>query len=82
MMRDLKMVKMTVERRALFKTITWRIVATVTTIIVAFIFTGSVVISLEIGAVEMILKLFFYYIHERSWDRVTLATETEEIVMT
>ena len=76
------MVKMTVDRRALVKTVTWRFVATCTTILVAFIFTGSLVISLEIGSVEMILKLLFYYLHERSWDRVKLVTETEDIIPT
>jgi uncharacterized membrane protein len=72
---------MKIDRRSLAKTVTWRLVATSTTILVAFIFTGSVVISLEIGSVEMILKLVFYYLHERSWDRVGIVTETEEIVM-
>jgi len=75
------MVRLTADRRALAKTVTWRFVATTTTILVAFIFTGSLVISLEIGSVEMILKLFFYYLHERSWDRVKLATETEDTIM-
>ena len=76
------MVRVTIDRRALAKTITWRFVATGTTILVAFIFTGSLIISLEIGSVEMILKLFFYYLHERSWDRVKLRTKTEEVTMT
>ena len=75
------MVPVTVERRAFLETITWRFVATATTIIVAFIFTGSLVISLEIGSVEMILKLFFYYLHERSWDRVELTTDTEDMII-
>jgi uncharacterized membrane protein len=71
------MVKLTLNRRALAKTITWRFVATGTTILVAFIFTGSLIISLEIGSVEMILKLLFYYLHERAWDKPK--TKPEEI---
>ena len=72
------MVPVTVERRALLKTITWRFVATATTILVAFIFTGSLIISLEIGSVEMILKLFFYYLHERAWDKVDVISEKNQ----
>ena len=67
--RDDRMVKHRIDRRALAKTITWRFVATGTTILVAFIFTGSLLISLEIGGLEMILKLLFYSLHERVWDR-------------
>jgi uncharacterized membrane protein len=70
---------MKIDRRSLAKTVTWRLVATSTTILVAFIFTGSVVISLEIGSVEMILKLVFYYFHERTWDKVGI--EREESVV-
>ena len=68
---------MKIDRRAFAKTLTWRFIATITTIIVAFIFTGSLVISLEIGSLEVILKTVFYYLHEKTWDRVGLVTEKE-----
>ena len=68
---------MKIDRRAFGKTMTWRFIATVTTIFVAFIFTGSLLISLEIGSVEVILKTIFYYLHEKTWDRVGLVTEKE-----
>ncbi len=59
-----------IDRRAFAKTLTWRFIATVTTICVAFIFTGSLVISLEIGSLEVILKTMFYYLHERIWGKI------------
>jgi uncharacterized membrane protein len=79
-MRGLKLVRMKVDRRALTKTLTWRFIATGTTILVAFLFTGSLVISLEIGSLEMILKLVFYYLHERIWDRTDLRKEVNSQV--
>jgi uncharacterized membrane protein len=65
------MMSQRIDRRAAAKTLTWRIIATTTTIAVALIFTGSVEISLGIGIVEAILKMIFYYLHERTWDRAS-----------
>ena len=44
------------------------------TIIVALFLTGSIEISLGIGTVELVLKTILYYLHERAWDRVEVAT--------
>ena len=59
-----------IDRRAFAKTLTWRLIATSTTILVAFIFTGSILISLEIGSLEVILKTIFYYLREKGWERM------------
>jgi len=64
------MTRSKIDRRSLAKTLTWRFIATVTTIFVAFILTGSLVISLEIGSIEVILKTIFYYLHEKGWEKV------------
>jgi len=69
------MTRSRIDRRALAKTLTWRFIATSTTILVAFIFTGSLLISLEIGSLEVILKTIFYYLHEKGWDRVDLGKD-------
>lgn len=69
------MVSEKIDRRAAKKTVTWRVIATTTTIGVALLFTGSVEISLGIGIVETILKMIFYYLHEKSWDRVNPVTQ-------
>ncbi len=66
---------MKIDRRVFTKTLTWRFIATATTIFVAFIFTGSLVISLEIGSVEVILKTIFYYLHEKTWERTEFGKE-------
>ena len=56
--------------RSIVKTITWRIIATLTTTLLVFIFTGNLVMALELGAIEVIAKLLFYYLHERVWNRI------------
>jgi uncharacterized membrane protein len=52
---------------SLIKTISWRLIATLTTIILAWIFTGEIGTALKIGGVEFFAKMVFYYLHERSW---------------
>ena len=55
-------------QRSIAKTITWRIIATLTTVALVFLFTGELAISLGVGVLDVIIKLLFYYIHERAWD--------------
>jgi len=50
--------------RSLAKAFSWRISASIWTVAIAFIFTRKVFLSLSIGAVEFVTKIFFYYIHE------------------
>ncbi|MFQ5580464.1 MAG: DUF2061 domain-containing protein [Nitrospiria bacterium] len=53
--------------RSLLKGFSWRVVATGTTIVIAYIITGDTSIALEIGVIEVFAKLLFYYLHERAW---------------
>ena len=55
------------KKRHILKTITWRILATVTTILLAWLIAGDVSIALHIGAWEVIIKMLIYYLHERFW---------------
>ncbi len=57
--------------RSVAKTITWRIIASLTTAAVVFVFTRKLLLSIGVGGAEGILKLVFYYLHERVWNRVT-----------
>lgn len=66
-----------IDRRAAAKTFTWRVVATATTITVAFIFTGSIEISFGIGVFEALLKMLFYYMHEKAWDKLSIFSDEE-----
>lgn len=54
--------------RSLLKAISWRIVATSTTMFLVFLFTGSLVLSVGVGSLELLLKLVLYYVHERIWN--------------
>ena len=53
--------------RSLLKGISWRVIATTTTITIAYFVTGDVKSAVSIGFVEFFGKLLLYYLHERVW---------------
>ena len=55
--------------RSILKTISWRIVGTLDTMCLGWIITGSPLVGLKIGALELITKFVLYYLHERIWLR-------------
>ena len=57
------------KKRHVAKTITWRILATLTTTIIAWIISGDPTTGLAIGGIEFFVKMPVYYIHERLWYR-------------
>ena len=56
--------------RSIVKTLSWRLVATLTTMILIFIFTGEMLIAVGVGVFEVITKLIFYYYPERIWNNI------------
>ena len=62
--------------RSILKAISWRFVATTTTVLIVFAFTRKFnfserfSLSVGVGIADVILKLFLYYLHERIWGSV------------
>ena len=57
-------------KRTLIKTITWRVIALLVTIIAVYIYSGDVKGSLAVGVAANGLKMVLYYMHERVWNRI------------
>ena len=57
-------------RRSVTKTATWRVVASVDTMVLGLIFTGSLATAISIGGFEVFTKVALYFFHERSWARI------------
>jgi uncharacterized membrane protein len=57
-------------KRHILKTITWRILGTIDTIILGWIITGDPFVGLEIGLFELITKMVLYFLHERIWYKI------------
>jgi len=54
-------------KRHIAKTISWRVIGTLDTIILSGIITGSWELGLAIGGVEVFTKMILYFFHERIW---------------
>ena len=60
--------------RSILKGLTWRVLATLTTVIIAYLIIGEVKLALHIGGIEFIAKFMIYYLHERAWASIPLGT--------
>ncbi len=65
-------------KRHIAKTITWRIVGTLDTMILGWIVTGDLKLGLTIGGFEVISKMVLYYLHERAWYRSNFGIKRKE----
>ena len=57
-------------RRSIVKGISWRVVATSTTIVIVYVFFGRLDLAIAAGLIETVLKVGLYWEHERAWFKV------------
>ena len=69
-----------VHKRHLAKTITWRAVGTIDTMLLAWIISGNPMVGLKVGGVEVFTKLILYYLHERIWHKSDFGVEGERTI--
>lgn len=56
--------------RSIVKGISWRFVATSTTIIIVYVFFGRLDLAIAAGMIETVLKIALYWGHERIWFKI------------
>jgi adenylylsulfate kinase len=57
-------------KRSIAKGISWRVIATTTTIIIVYFFFNRLDLAIVAGLIETVLKVGFYWAHERAWFKV------------
>ncbi len=62
-------------KRHIAKTITWRLVGTLDTILLSWFVTGDPLAGLKIGLAEVTTKSVLYYLHERVWYKINLTKD-------
>ena len=65
----------TTRKRSMMKAISWRFIATITGAMIVYLLTGKFE---DVGIfiiLDVILKLLFYYAHERGWNMVEWGIE-------
>jgi len=54
--------------RSILKSVSFRVIATLTTMVLVFVFTRDIAVSFQVGAIEFFSKIALYYFHERIWN--------------
>jgi len=65
-------------KRSLAKTLTWRILATTDTFLIAWLITGKLDWAGAIAGIEVATKMILYYAHERGWNWIKWGKEPGE----
>lgn len=61
--------------RSVAKAISYRLLGSLSTAIIVFIFSGNLKISAGIGALDVVTKLALYYLHERLWNHISFGRQ-------
>ncbi len=68
------------KRRSVVKALTWRVIASLDTTIIAYFVTGgNLHKALAIGGFEIITKMVLYFFHERAWNGVKWGKRIEDL---
>jgi uncharacterized membrane protein len=67
------------KKRSLVKTLTWRIIASTDTVIIATFLTKDPLIGFSIAGIEIVTKMILYYFHERGWASLDWGLEDEGV---
>lgn len=67
-------------KRHIAKTITWRFIGTLDTVILSWIISGDPYVGIKIGVSEVATKMILYYFHERLWFKFNLPNSTKRHV--
>lgn len=57
-------------KRSLAKTISWRIIGTLDTLLLSWIIIGEASTAALIASVEFVSKMILYFFHERAWTKI------------
>ncbi len=56
--------------RSVLKAISWRIIATLVTILLVVAFSRDLALGTIVGVTKFIVKTIIYYLHERVWNLI------------
>ena len=56
--------------KSILKSVSWRIVGTLDTMVISYFITGKITLAVSIGGIEVMSKTILYYFHERLWAHI------------
>jgi len=61
--------------RHLLKTLSWRLVGSINTLLLAWLVTGNSLLGIKLGIVEILTKTILYYLHEKQWYKINFGLD-------
>jgi uncharacterized membrane protein len=58
------------QSRSLAKAVSYRVLGSAVTALIVLLFSGSLKVSLGVGALDMLSKIALYFVHERLWNHI------------
>ncbi|MBN2604116.1 MAG: DUF2061 domain-containing protein [Candidatus Thermoplasmatota archaeon] len=58
------------KKRSIVKSVTWRVICIIVSIVTAYLLTGKIDVSVAIGTTYNAITMILYYFHERFWNKL------------
>ena len=57
--------------RSVAKAVSYRLLGSISTAVIVYVFSGDLKVSAGVGALDVVLKMALYYLHERLWNHIS-----------
>ena len=61
--------------RSIAKAVSYRLLGSLSTALMVYVFSGSIKASVGVGALDVVVKMALYYLHERLWNHITFGRQ-------
>ena len=75
------MISLKFSRRHILKTITWRAIGSLDTLLLSWFISGNLSIGIQIGVVEVVTKMILYYVHELLWFKAKIGNANKRHIL-
>ena len=73
--------KLKISKRHLAKSLTWRFIGSIDTLLFAWLVTGSLNEGLNVSLITTVTKLIWYYIHEQAWFKSSMSDSNKRHII-
>ena len=73
--------KLKISKRHLAKSLTWRFIGSIDTLLFAWLVTGSLNEGLNVSLITTVTKLIWYYIHEQVWFKSSMSDSNKRHII-
>jgi uncharacterized membrane protein len=61
--------------RSIAKAVSYRLLGSLSTALIVFVFSGNAKVSVGVGLADMVMKIALYYLHERIWNHISFGRQ-------